>query len=310
MQFDSQEDERLLQASERFERDAAQGYPDRACISTVIDLNGKTVFITRYIRPLNPPQELLDAFPNNPQEATVSLITTQTQREWKRLLIFFSSHCLYFWYDCIYWTDTFSLSPCRLWLLDLSHSSLLCQIEFHFLVFVTCGAPAMWVNPFWYIVRRGKCQTDLVPSHQILLAIPHPPSRRWRRTRCTVVQLLLVYGQESLAYYWHCYTRGGWHLFLKPEHVPDRYMRHYNTPAWSRGLGSTELFNLFISQGPTAYVLTFEQSRYLIWNPSSGQYYGQYDTFCPLQTVGCLVNADNVSEEKATAMWHFVHFLE
>lgn len=74
VQFDSQEDERLLQASERFERDAAQGYPDRPCITTVIDLNGKTVFITRYIRPLNPPQELLDAYPNNPQEATVSMV--------------------------------------------------------------------------------------------------------------------------------------------------------------------------------------------------------------------------------------------
>lgn len=50
-------------------------------------------------------------------------------------------------------------------------------------------------------------------------------------------------------------------------------------------------------QGPTAYVLTYEQSCYLIWNPSSGQRYGQYDTFCPLQTVGSLVSADNVSED-------------
>lgn len=49
-----------------------------------------------------------------------------------------------------------------------------------------------------------------------------------------------------------------------------------------------------VPQGPTAYVLTYEQSRYLIWNPSSGQYYSQYDTFCPLQMVGCLVNPDNV----------------
>ena len=55
-----------------------------------------------------------------------------------------------------------------------------------------------------------------------------------------------------------------------------------------------------LPQGPTAYVLTYEQSRYLIWNPSSGQYYGQYDTFCPLQRVGSLVNADNVSEKMVT----------
>lgn len=48
-------------------------------------------------------------------------------------------------------------------------------------------------------------------------------------------------------------------------------------------------------QGPTAYVLTYEQSCYLIWNPSGGQRYSQYDTLCPLQAVGALVNADNVS---------------
>ncbi|MEQ2178268.1 hypothetical protein GOODEAATRI_012263 [Goodea atripinnis] len=119
----SKEDERLLQASERFVKDAAESYPDRPCITTVTDLSGKTVFITRYIRPLNPPQEFLDAFPNNPQEATV---------------------------------------------------------------------------------------------------------------------------------------------------------------------------DMDFSQGPTAYVLTHEQSGYFIWNPCSGQFYDKDDTFCPLQTVGCLVNSDNV----------------
>ncbi|XP_050933184.1 coiled-coil and C2 domain-containing protein 2A [Lates calcarifer] len=182
--FDSQEDERLLQASERFERDAAQGYPDRPCITTVIDLNGKTVFITRYIRPLNPPQELLDAYPNNPQEATglvarfVSLIPSLPDR------VSFSGAC-----------DLWSTCDQFLTLLagdEEEHAVLLCNF------FLSMGKKA------WLIIGT---------------AIP---------------------------------------------------------------------------EGPTAYVLTFEQSRYLIWNPSSGQYYGQYDTFCPLQTVGCLVNADNV----------------
>ncbi|KAI3369014.1 hypothetical protein L3Q82_025986 [Scortum barcoo] len=182
--FDSQEDERLLQASERFERDAAQSYPDRPCVTTVIDLNGKTVFITRYIRPLNPPQELLDAFPNNPQEATalvarfVSLIPSLPDR------VSFSSTC-----------DLWSTCDQFLTLLagdEEEHAVLLCN----------------------YFLSMGK--------------------KAW-----------LIIGTA-------------------------------------------------IPEGPTAYVLTYEQSRYLIWNPSSGQYYGQYDTFCPLQTVGCLVNADNV----------------
>uniref|UniRef100_A0A3B5KVH3 Coiled-coil and C2 domain containing 2A n=1 Tax=Takifugu rubripes TaxID=31033 RepID=A0A3B5KVH3_TAKRU len=49
-----------------------------------------------------------------------------------------------------------------------------------------------------------------------------------------------------------------------------------------------------IPEGQTAYVLTHEESRYLIWNPRSGQSYTQYDAFCPLQTVGSLVNGDNL----------------
>ncbi|KAM9849276.1 coiled-coil and C2 domain-containing protein 2A [Aulostomus maculatus] len=182
--FDSQEDEYLLQASEKFEREAAQGHPDRPCITTVIDLNGKTVFITRYIRPLNPPQELLDAFPNNPLEATalvarfVSLIPSLPDR------VSFSGAC-----------DLWSTCDQFLTLLagdEEEHAVLLCN----------------------YFLSMGK-------------------------------------------------------------------------KAWL-------LIGTAIPEGSTAYVLTYEQGRYLIWNPSSGQYYGQYDTFCPLQTVGCLVNADNV----------------
>lgn len=70
-QFDSQEGERLLIASEVFEKEASGRFPKRPCLTTVIDINGKTVFVTRFIRPLNPPQELLDAFPNSPQETAV-----------------------------------------------------------------------------------------------------------------------------------------------------------------------------------------------------------------------------------------------
>lgn len=182
--FDSQEDESLLLASERFEREAAHSHPDRPCLTTVIDLNGKTVFITRYIRPLNPPQEILDMFPNNTQEATsmvaqfVSLIPSLPDR------VSFSGNCD-LWTTCDQFL-TFLAGD------EEEHAVLLCN----------------------YFLFMGK--------------------KAW-----------LIIGAA-------------------------------------------------IPEGPTAYVLTYEQSRYLIWNPSSGQYYGQYDTFCPLQTIGCLVSADNV----------------
>ncbi|XP_075901549.1 coiled-coil and C2 domain-containing protein 2A isoform X3 [Nelusetta ayraudi] len=182
--FDSEEDEYLLQAAEKFEREAARLHPDRLCTTTVIDLSGKTVFITRYIRPLNPPKELLPSSPNNPQESSaqvarfVSLIPSLPDE-------------VLFAHSCDLW------STCDQFLTLLAgdeeeHAVLLCN----------------------YFLFMGK--------------------RAW-----------LIIGTA-------------------------------------------------IPEGPTAYVLTYEQSCYLIWNPSSGQRYGQYDTFCPLQAVGGLVSADNV----------------
>ncbi|MED6257535.1 hypothetical protein ATANTOWER_026185, partial [Ataeniobius toweri] len=182
--FESQEDERLLQASERFVKDAAESYPDRPCITTVTDLSGKTVFITRYIRPLNPPQEFLDAFPNNPQEATTLV------------------------------ARFVSLIP-----------SLPDQVSF-----------------------SGTC--DL-----------------W--STCDQFLTLLAGDEEE-----HAVLLCNYFLFLGKK-------------AWL-------IIGTAIPEGPTAYVLTHEQSGYFIWNPCSGQFYDKDDTFCPLQTVGCLVNSDNV----------------
>ncbi|KAI4894240.1 hypothetical protein NFI96_025429 [Prochilodus magdalenae] len=182
--FDTQEVERLLLACEIFEKDAGQRFPDRPCLTTVVDINGKTVFVTRFIRPLAPPQELLDAFPNNLQEAT-ELVARYVS------LIPFLPDSVSFAGVCDLW------STCDQFLTLLAgdeeeHAVLLCN----------------------YFLSMGK--------------------KAW-----------LIIGSA-------------------------------------------------IPEGPTAYVLTQEQNRYLIWNPSTGQYYGQYDTFCPLLTVGCLVNADNV----------------
>ncbi|XP_051515693.1 coiled-coil and C2 domain-containing protein 2A-like isoform X2 [Myxocyprinus asiaticus] len=182
--FDSQEVERLLMACEVFEKEAKQLFPDRPCLTTVIDINGKSVFVTRFIQPLNPPQELLDSVPNSSQEVTelvvryVSLIPSLPDS------VSFTGVC-----------DLWSTCDQFLTLLagdEEEHAVLLCN----------------------YFLSMGK--------------------RAW-----------LIIGTA-------------------------------------------------IPEGPTAYVLTYEQNRYLIWNPSTGQHYGQYDIFCPLQTIGCLISTDNV----------------
>ncbi|KAJ8278293.1 hypothetical protein GJAV_G00086050 [Gymnothorax javanicus] len=182
--FDSQEEEKLLAMAEAFEKDAALRFPGRPCLTTVTDLSGKTVFITRYVRPLNPPQELLDACPSSPQEA-VELVA-----HYVSLVPFLP--------------DSVSFSGvCDLWSTCDQFVSLLAGDE---------------------------------EEHAVLLC---------------------------------------------------NYFLSMGKKAWL-------IIGTAIPEGPTAYVLTCEQNRYVIWNPSSGQYYSQYDTFCPLQAVGCLVNAENV----------------
>ncbi|XP_077572874.1 coiled-coil and C2 domain-containing protein 2A [Stigmatopora nigra] len=181
LKFDSQEDERLLQAAERFERAAGEEFPGRPCATTAVDLNGKTVLVTRYIRPLNPPPEIL------------------------------------------------------------------------------CG----------------KAQEDAAQAARFVSLIPSLPDKVSFSGICDLWStcdqfLMLLAGDEEE----HAVLLCNYFLFLGKK-------------AWLI-IGSA------VPEGSSAYVLTSEQGRYLIWNPSSGQYYGQYDTFCPLQAVGCLVNAENV----------------
>ena len=64
--------------------------------------------------------------------------------------------------------------------------------------------------------------------------------------------------------------------------------------------------SLFSSPGPTAYVLTGVPSGvgYLLWNPNTGRYYRQYDPHCPLKSVGCIFNHDNVCVCRSTSHTH------
>ncbi|KAM5271671.1 coiled-coil and C2 domain-containing protein 2A [Ctenodactylus gundi] len=182
--FDSQEDEKLLQATEKFQAECALKFPNRQCLTTVTDIRGKTVFITRYLKPLNPPQELLNTYPNNPQ-ATAELVARYVS-----LIPFLP--------------DTVSFAGiCDLWSTSDQFLDLLAGDE---------------------------------EEHAVLLC--------------------------------------NYFLFLGKK-------------AWLV-MGSA------IPEGPTAYVLTWEQNHYLIWNPCSGHFYGQFDTFCPLKSVGCLIGTDNI----------------
>nr|XP_046214904.1 protein CC2D2B-like isoform X1 [Oncorhynchus gorbuscha] len=54
------------------------------------------------------------------------------------------------------------------------------------------------------------------------------------------------------------------------------------------------LLGTSVVEGETAYVLTQENTWFELWNPRDGKHYQSYDSFCPLKTVDCLVNGENV----------------
>nr|KAF6455120.1 coiled-coil and C2 domain containing 2B [Rousettus aegyptiacus] len=54
------------------------------------------------------------------------------------------------------------------------------------------------------------------------------------------------------------------------------------------------LLGTSVLEGHVAYVLTQETDEYLLWNPLTGQSYKQFDPFCPLQSVDCLFDNENV----------------
>ncbi|CAH2299842.1 coiled-coil and C2 domain-containing 2A isoform X1 [Pelobates cultripes] len=182
--FDSREDEKLLQAAEKFQSEAATKFPKRQCLTTVTDIDGTMVFITRYIKALNPPSELIDGSSNNTQ-AAMELVARYVS-----LIPFLPDNVSF-------------AGVCNLWCSSDQFLSLLAGDEEEHAVLL-CN----------YFMAMGK--------------------KAW-----------LIVGNA-------------------------------------------------IPEGPTSYVLTLEQSQYIIWNPSNGKFYGQFDTFCPLQSVGCLINAENV----------------
>nr|XP_025035558.1 protein CC2D2B isoform X4 [Pelodiscus sinensis] len=75
----------------------------------------------------------------------------------------------------------------------------------------------------------------------------------------------------------------------KEEHAVllCNYLLYLGKKAWV-------LLGTSVLEGKVAYVLTHENEEYFLWNPLNGQCYKQFDAFCPLQSVDCLINWENV----------------
>ncbi|XP_051883707.1 protein CC2D2B-like [Pristis pectinata] len=72
-QLETIEDEEILHMAYTFQKEIHNIYPKRRVVVNIIDSECRVGIVTRYIKPLGPPQELLDVFPENP-EATFNLV--------------------------------------------------------------------------------------------------------------------------------------------------------------------------------------------------------------------------------------------
>ncbi|XP_042315189.1 protein CC2D2B isoform X4 [Sceloporus undulatus] len=84
----------------------------------------------------------------------------------------------------------------------------------------------------------------------------------------------------------HCIK---WGVCNKEEHAVllCNYLLYIGKKAWV-------LLGTSVLEGKVAYVAAQENGYFFLWNPLSSQCYKQFDAFCPLQSVDCLINCENV----------------
>ncbi|XP_074640810.1 coiled-coil and C2 domain-containing protein 2A-like isoform X2 [Tubulanus polymorphus] len=181
--FDTNEDEKLLDAAEHWQSELEKKFVKRQFKTMVIDMNGRAVFISRYFRSIKPPEELLSKH-TSPQ-ATAELVARYV-----------------------------SLIP-----------------------FVSDSVAFAGIVDIW--------------------------------STCDQFMKMLAGDEEE-----HAVLLTNYFLFL--------------------GKKAYLLIGSGIPEGNTAYVLTEEEDDFFIWNASSGEHFSYRDNYCPLHSVGCLINHENI----------------
>ncbi|XP_067678650.1 coiled-coil and C2 domain-containing protein 2A-like [Haliotis asinina] len=181
--FSTNEDEKLMQHAETWQEELNKKYPRRQYKTTVVDVNGKSVFITRYFKSLKPPDDIIakDLGPEKTAELTARFVS----------LIPSVSDAVIFPGLCDIWSTS---------------------------------------DQFLQMLAGDE------EEHAVLLTN-------------------FFLGLSKKAYL---------------------------------------LIGSAIPEGPTAYVLTEEGSDFWIWNAGTGEHYVYRDNYCPLQSVSCIVNGENI----------------
>uniref|UniRef100_A0A8D2IWX2 Coiled-coil and C2 domain containing 2B n=1 Tax=Varanus komodoensis TaxID=61221 RepID=A0A8D2IWX2_VARKO len=178
------ENETLLQRAYIFKQTCKALFPKRRIVTSVFNHQGKSILVTKYITSLNPPQLLLDMYPDDPN-STSDLISRFV-----------------------------SLIPCISDSVDESD-----DVD-------------IWITSE-DCLKLGVANKE---EHAVLLC---------------------------------------------------NYFLYVGKKAWI-------LLGTSVLEGKVAYVATQENGEYFLWNPLNGQCYKQFDAFCPLQSIDCLISWENV----------------
>ncbi|KAJ7324123.1 hypothetical protein JRQ81_017143 [Phrynocephalus forsythii] len=174
----------LLQRAYIFKQTCKAMFPKRRIVTSIFNYQGTNVLVTEYIMSLNPPQELLDMYPDD-LNSTSDLVSRFV-----------------------------SLIPCISDIVDEKD-----DID-------------VWMTSE-DCIKVGICNKE---EHAVLLC---------------------------------------------------NYFLYIGKKAWI-------LLGTSVLEGKVAYVATLENREYFLWNPLSGHCYRQFDTFCPLQSIDCLISRENV----------------
>ncbi|XP_044276638.1 protein CC2D2B [Varanus komodoensis] len=175
---------KLLQRAYIFKQTCKALFPKRRIVTSVFNHQGKSILVTKYITSLNPPQLLLDMYPDDPN-STSDLISRFV-----------------------------SLIPCISDSVDESD-----DVD-------------IWITSE-DCLKLGVANKE---EHAVLLC---------------------------------------------------NYFLYVGKKAWI-------LLGTSVLEGKVAYVATQENGEYFLWNPLNGQCYKQFDAFCPLQSIDCLISWENV----------------
>lgn len=71
----------MLDAAAKYMEQVEKLYPTRTYQTAVTDINGKTVFITKYFKPIAPPQQVLE-LPGDQQVCSFSIQLSHRHKDW------------------------------------------------------------------------------------------------------------------------------------------------------------------------------------------------------------------------------------